>query len=70
MPVVQETEYPIQDSYPRTSVFTTPMVRCYTIVWYRFLRVFSVLSPSHLRVMTGGNTFECGTNRDGGILEH
>ena len=35
------------------------MVRCYSIVWLGFLRVFSVLSPCHLRVIAGENTFEC-----------
>ena len=63
MSVVQEIGYPVQDSYSRTSALLLP--------WYAvtllFDIVFFVLSPCHLRVMTGGNTFECGTYRDGDI---
>ena len=44
--------------------FITPIIRCYSIVWLGFLRVFSVLSPCHLRVIAGGNTFKRGTNQD------
>ncbi|WP_288633893.1 hypothetical protein, partial [uncultured Butyricimonas sp.] len=50
--------------------FITLMVRCYSIVWLGFLRVFSVLSPCHLRVIAGENTFECGMNQNGVILKH
>ena len=66
MLVVQETGYPIQDSYPLTSVLLLP----WYVVTLLFGIVFSVLSPCHLRVIAGGNTFERGTNRAGGILEH
>ena len=39
-------------------------IRCYSIVWLGLLRAFSVLSPCHLRVIAGGNTFKRGMNQD------
>ena len=67
----QVKAYHIETSGLHVSTDSTLLViYYYASVWPRFLRAFSVLSPCHLRVIAGGNTFERSTNQDGIILEH